>query len=174
MLVKMIKAFFTFFGLVFSTFPSEGLWVAEQVDPRSSEWVIHPTETNPQTLPQILRKTYQNEKKSRIRHIALGSLYQRADIQADVVENLERQERFKVAPPPFGKNNWDFPEKVEVQKLVADALLHSHFVKSLNDDLSAFRLRIVSVAMEKLYFTKDHNKVTWNAIVWLKVSEIKA
>jgi hypothetical protein len=104
----------------------------------------------------------------------LGALYRRADIQADVVAALERQDRFKISPPPFRKNKWDFPGRGETQMLVSDALAQSRFVKSLNDELAVFKLQIVSASMEKLFFIKENGKIAWHAIVWFNVSEIRA
>jgi hypothetical protein len=153
----------------------EALWTADLVHCGSEgeKWVISPAvePTKPQRLADVLTTIFSKDRPARLKHIALGTLFTRADLQADVTGYLQKQELFQKSPPPFGQSRWDFKNSGEMQKLVADALLQSKFVASLNNELAAFEWRISSVSMEKLYFTKENEKVVWHAIVWFKLDK---
>jgi hypothetical protein len=158
-----------------SVFADEPLWTAQQVHPEAGqdEWVIHPAAEPEKAicLADALKGIYQKDQQPIIRHVAFGSLFKRADLQADVVVSLQKQEDFKKTPPPYGKNKWDFENSGKLQKLVSDALLQSKFAESLNKDLAAYEWKITSVSIEKLYFTKENDKLVWHAIAWLNLAK---
>lgn len=151
------------------------MWTAKLVqhETEGESWVVSPAvEPNkPQRFADVLTGIFSKDRQATIKHIAVGNLFTRADLQTDVIGYLQKQPRFQTSPPPFGQNRWDFKNSGEMQKLVADGLLQSGFVGSLNKELAAYGLKISSVSMEKLFFTKENEQVKWHAIVWLKLDK---
>jgi hypothetical protein len=158
-----------------SAVANDPIWTADRIhsDNSHDEWAIHPAvePASPLSLTDALKSIYEKDKQPVIRHIALGSLFKRADLQAEVVTFLQKQEDFQNTPPPYGKNKWDFENSGKMQKLVSQALLQSKFAESLNKDLAAYGWKITSVSMEKLFFTKENDKPVWQAIVWLNLAK---
>src|SRR5258707_656251 len=140
----------------------EALWQAQLVHPDTGpdEWVISQAvaPTKPEKIADAFKTIYAKDKQPRIRHVALGELFKRADLQADVIAYLESQPAFNASLPPFGHNRWGFKNSAEIPKLVSAALLQSKFVESLNKELAAFGWKATDTNMEKLFFTKDDGK----------------
>ncbi|WP_150107194.1 hypothetical protein [Pedosphaera parvula] len=171
--VRAIVAVFALFAL--SAFADEALWTAALVhyDVGQDEWAIYPAvePTPPQRFVDVLQVIHSKDKKGHIHSIALGKFFTRADLQSDVVAYLQKQKLFQTSPPPFGHNRWNFKNSGEMQRLVSDALLQSRFVDSLNRDLAAYKWKITSAGMEKLFFTKEDEKIVWHAIVSFSVTK---
>lgn len=163
--------------LSISSSADEALWTADLVhyEPGRDEWVIRPAvePAKPQRLADVLKTISSKDPKLGIRHISLNTLFKRADLQSEVVAYLQKQKEFQKSPPPFGQSRWDFDNSGEIQKLVSDALMRSTFVVSLNRELASYNLKITSTNMEKLYFTKEDQKINWYGIVWLKLTPSK-
>jgi len=157
-------------------YADEPLWTANPVryENEGEKWVISPAvePTKPLRLAEALTAIFTKDSQARIQHVALGTLFKRSDLQADVIEFLQKQELFQTSPPPFGQSRWDFRNSGDMQKLVADGLLQSKLVASLNSVLANRGWKVSSVSMEKLFFTKENEKVVWHAIVWLKVDQL--
>jgi len=135
-------------------------------------WVISPASDfagESRGFTETLEAIYSQDKDPHIKHVYLGTLFHRDDLQVEVISYMQKQRSFRDSPPPFG--TWSFRGAGEIQKLVSEALLQSQFVASLNNALSLHKQRIGSVSMEKLYFTKEHDKIIWHGIVWLLVTK---
>jgi len=76
-----------------------------------------------------LEAIYAHGNVPHIKHVYLGTLFHRDDLQAEVVGYLKKQKSFHDSPPPFG--TWAFKGSGEIQKLVSEALLQSQFVTAL-------------------------------------------
>lgn len=136
------------------------------------EWVISPP-VAPVTgvkFTNLLNDLLATNKETQIRHIALGDVASRPDLQSEVMSRLEKTHLFQKAPPPFGMGKWNFKHSGDYQKLVADALLASDLVGKLNEGLAPHDKKITGVSMEKLFFTKDESGVHWHSAVWLLVT----
>jgi len=176
----MKHLFASFAVLVLSMLPAhteDVQWTAQVVHRDSSKtevydgWVISPASDwagESRGFRETVEAIYSQDTKPHIKHVYLGTLFHRDDIQAEVIGYLQKQKSFRDSPPPFGK--WTFKGSGEMQKLVSEALLQSKFVASLNKVLSQHKQRISSVSMEKLCFTKEHDKIIWHGIVWLLVT----
>ncbi len=176
----MKHLFGTFAGLVISVWAAHAQnvqWTAHVVHHDSSKveiddgWVISPASDSAgesRGFKETLEAIYAHGNAPHIKHVYLGTLFHRDDLQAEVVGYLKKQKSFHDSPPPFG--TWAFKGSGEIQKLVSEALLQSQFVTALNNVLSRHKQTIGSVSMEKLYFTKEHDKIIWHAIVWLLVT----
>jgi hypothetical protein len=152
----------------------EALWTTELVHyDAGSEWAIYPAvePVERKRMADILRSIHSKDKKARIHSIALGTLFKRADLQSEVVGYLQKQPLFQTSPPPFGKNRWSFKTSREYHKMVSEALLQSAFIKSLDKELATYGWKVISAGMEKLYFTKEDNKIKWHAIVGFEVDD---
>lgn len=162
--------------LALPSFADEALWTADLVHYGSDgdKWVIEPAveSTKAQRLAAVLQTIHSKGQEVQFKHIALNTLYSRADLQSDVIGYLEKQELFQTSPPPVGKGRWDFKNSGEIQKLVKNALLETQFVTLLNKELAAYGWKISSVSMEKLYFTKEDGKLKWHAIVWMNLAKV--
>jgi hypothetical protein len=175
--LRIVIVLIVLFGV--RTQAEDRMWTREFVhyefpkEPAYDAWIITPATEHtpkPERLEDLLTAIHSQDRNARIKHICLITLFTQSEIQLDVLTYLQKQRVFRDSPPPFGANRWEFENKGEIQKLVSDGLLQSRFVASLNKALVTYQKKIESVSIEKLYFTKEGEKITWHAIVWFRVS----
>jgi len=134
-------------------------------------WVITPPareSASPQDLGTVL-EVISHDANPSIAHLFLGDLIRRPGLQTAVMDYVSAQPEFQKHPPPTGFGRWEFKNSAKLRALVEQGLLRSPFVADGNALLAKQGKAVISVSMEKLFFTKQDGKWGWDAIVWLRI-----